>query len=101
MQLITITSQDYTIEAMRIEYAEDPSLSNAEITALADAEYAYLINHTGEALRGWSYTGAGFTGPSRSDAIMGIMELMVAAVDHALGALVLIRLELAQEQARG
>jgi hypothetical protein len=95
MQHITITSTDYTIEAMRADWADDPELTHAEIMACADAEYAYLINNTGQVMRGWAYTGAGFSGPVRADVIQQIGALQMAAADYVLSVLREIKAECA------
>lgn len=85
--MITITSTDYTIENMRADWADGADYTAAQVMALADAEYAYLINHTHDVLRGWSYTGDGFVGPARIDAIALIGQLMVDAADHVIASM--------------
>jgi len=95
MTIISINSPDWTIEAMRADWADDTSLTAAEVNACADAEYAYLINHTHESLRGWSYDGTGFTGSARNDALQLIGQLRSEAIDYVLSNLDEIRAELA------
>lgn len=97
MTIITISSLEYTIDSMRADWADDATLSPAEINAHADAEYAYLINHTHEVLRGWSYDGTGFTGSARNDALQLIGQLRSAAADHVVGMSDEIRAELSTE----
>ena len=95
--IITISSPEYMIESMRADWADDPDLSPAMVNACADEEYAYLVNHAHEMLRGWTYTGTGFTGPARNDALQLIGELRSAAIDHVLSNLGEIREELDAE----
>lgn len=84
MPIITITSPDYTIESFRAEWADDASLTPAQVDACADAEYAWLVLSTRDRMRGWSFTGGAFTGPAQADAITIIGELLIAATDHVL-----------------
>lgn len=100
VRMITISSPEWTNEAFRTEWAEDGTLSHEEIAACADAQYAYLINHTGEAMRGWSYTGKGFTGPVRNDAIEIINNMIVNAVDYVVEGLAEICADVAAEAGR-
>lgn len=79
--MITVSGDIFTIDSMRADWADD-AYTAAQVTALADAQYAYLINHTYDVLRGWSYTGDGFTGPARSDAVALIMQLMTDSGDY-------------------
>lgn len=83
--MITIISEAFTIADMRADWADDESLTGAQVSACADAEYAYLVNEVGDKMRGWSFEGRGaFTGPARLDAISLIGELKIAAVDWVI-----------------
>ena len=95
--IITINSQDFTIETMRAEWAEDAELSAAEVTEFANEEYAWLVLHTGETLRGWTYTGDGFTGPARTDAVEMVLQLMSDATDAVLAMADEIKADVAAE----
>ena len=83
--LIRITGEQFTIESFRAGWADDEKLTAAQVSACADAEYAWLVNYTGEHLRGWSYDGDGFTGPWRDNDILDkIAQLSTLATDYVL-----------------
>lgn len=83
--MITISSPDFTIESMRAEWADDETLTAAQVNACADAEYAYYVITVSDKMRGWSYNvGGSFTGPARNDAIEIIGSLKVEAVDYVV-----------------
>lgn len=96
---INITGEEFTIEYMRSDWADDTSMSPAEINAAADLEYAWLTNNTHEKMRGWSYTGTGFSGPARPDAVSLIFDLQVEATDYVIEHLDELRAEVAAEAA--
>jgi hypothetical protein len=93
MELITITNEAWTIATMRADWADDDSLTGAQVAMCADLEYAWLINNTGDRLRGWSYTNGSFTGPIRRDAVTEILGLIGEAVDYVLSAMIEIMTE--------
>jgi len=84
MDVITITSPDWNIQAMADGWADDDTLTAAQARDCADAEYAWLINNTSARLRGWAFTGTGFSGPINKDAVTEILNLISDAVDYVL-----------------
>lgn len=98
--MITISSPEFTIEGMRANWADDPSLSAAEIAACANAEYAWYVINVGERMRGWSFgVGGTFTGPARNDAVMEILDLRSDAADYVVERLYEIKADVAADQA--
>lgn len=86
--MIEINSTEWTIEYFKGEWAEDETLTPAQVSECADAQYAYLVNEAGAAIRGWTYTGAGFAGPLRdTDVLTAIMALLGASVDYVVSVL--------------
>jgi hypothetical protein len=97
MTRIEIKSTEWMIEAMREAWAEqgagDEALTSAEISAAADAQYAWLINHTETQLPGWRFTGGTFVGPIVADAPMRILNLISESADYVLGVMDEIKAE--------
>jgi hypothetical protein len=86
MELITITNEAWTIEAMRANWADDDTLTAPQVALCANLQHAWMVNSTGDRLRGWSYNGRGFTGPIYRDAVTDILSLIVEAVDYVVSA---------------
>lgn len=99
--MISIESPAFTIEAFRAGWSDDETLSKAQLDEMANAQYAWLINETGKQddLRGWTYTGHGFTGPWRSNgALTAISTLIGESVDYVISVEAEIRAEIAADR---
>lgn len=83
--MIEIKSVEWTIEGFKGEWADDWTLTPAQVSACADTQHAFLVNETSAMIRGWSYTGAGFAGPLRNNDVIGkIMTLLGASIDFVV-----------------
>lgn len=95
MQIIEIKSTEWTIEGFRALWADDATLTPAQVDACADAQYAYLVLSVRDHMRGWNFGPEGFTGPARADAISEIMNIVTKAVDYVIAHLAEIKAEAA------
>lgn len=93
MYQITIVSAEWTHAELRKGWADDATLTPAQLDACADAEYAHLVNSAGEIGAGWTYANGVFSGPAKGDAISKIMELLTSASDYVLSVLDEIKAE--------